>query len=41
MNKARAESFSDGVFAFAITLLALGIQIADLKTGSNQELRGL
>jgi hypothetical protein len=40
MNKARAESFSDGVFAFAITLLVLGIQIPDLKTGSNQELRG-
>jgi uncharacterized membrane protein len=39
MNKARAESFSDGVFAFAITLLVLGIQIPDLKTGSNQELR--
>jgi uncharacterized membrane protein len=40
MNKARAESFSDGVFAFAITLLALGIRIPDLKTGSNQEPRG-
>jgi uncharacterized membrane protein len=39
MNKARAESFSDGVFAFAITLLVLGIQIPALKTGSNQELR--
>jgi uncharacterized membrane protein len=39
MNKARAESFSDGVFAFAITLLVLGIQIPDLKTGSNRELR--
>jgi uncharacterized membrane protein len=39
MNKGRAESFSDGVFAFAITLLVLGIQIPDLKTGSNQELR--
>ena len=39
MNKARAESFSDGVFAFAITLLVLGIQIPDLKTGGNQELR--
>lgn len=39
MNKARAESFSDGVFAFAITLLVLGIQIPDLKTGSDQELR--
>jgi uncharacterized membrane protein len=40
MNKGRAESFSDGVFAFAITLLVLGIQIPDLKTGSDQELRG-
>jgi uncharacterized membrane protein len=40
MNKARAESFSDGVFAFAITLLVLGIQIPDLKTGSDRELRG-
>jgi uncharacterized membrane protein len=39
MNKGRAESFSDGVFAFAITLLVLGIQIPDLKTGSNQALR--
>src|SRR5580704_16726441 len=39
MNKARAESFSDGVFAFAITLLVLGIQIPDLKTGRDQELR--
>ena len=39
MDKARAESFSDGVFAFAITLLVLGIRIPDLKTGSNQELR--
>jgi uncharacterized membrane protein len=40
MNKARAESFSDGVIAFAITLLMLGIQIPDLKTGNDQELRG-
>jgi len=39
MNKARAESFSDGVFAFAITLLVLGVQIPALKTVSNEELR--
>jgi len=38
MNKARAESFSDGVFAFTI-LLVLGIPIPDLQTGGNQELR--
>jgi hypothetical protein len=30
MNKARVESFSDGVFAFAITLLVLGILIPNL-----------
>jgi uncharacterized membrane protein len=39
MNKARAESFSDGVFAFAITLLVLGVQVPELKTGGNAELR--
>jgi len=39
MNKTRAESFSDGVFAFAITLLVLGVQPPELKTGSNEELR--
>jgi uncharacterized membrane protein len=39
MNKARAESFSNGVFAFAITLLVLGIHVPELKTGSNAELR--
>jgi len=39
MNKARAESFSDGVFAFAITLLVLSIQVPEIKTGSNEELR--
>jgi uncharacterized membrane protein len=39
MNKARTESFSDGVFAFAITLLVLGVPVPALKTGSNEELR--
>jgi uncharacterized membrane protein len=39
MNKARAESFSDGVFAFAITLLVLGVQVPALKAGGNAELR--
>ena len=31
MNKARFESFSDGVFAFAITLLVLGIVLPEFK----------
>ena len=39
MNKARLESFSDGVFAFAITLLVLGVQIPELKKASEPELR--
>ncbi len=39
MNKSRAEAFSDSVFAFAITLLVLGVQVPQLRTGSNQELR--
>ncbi|HEX4574777.1 MAG TPA: TMEM175 family protein [Gemmatimonadales bacterium] len=30
MNKARFEAFSDGVFAFAITLLVLGIVLPPL-----------
>ena len=33
MNTARFESFSDGVFAFAITLLILGIALPEFKNG--------
>jgi uncharacterized membrane protein len=36
MNKARVESFSDGVFAFAITLLVLSIPIPDIKSADDQ-----
>lgn len=38
MNKSRFEAFSDGVFAFAITLLALGFVLPDLRLGTNHEL---
>jgi uncharacterized membrane protein len=39
MNKSRVESFSDGVFAFAITLLVLGVQVPEIKSGADTELR--
>jgi uncharacterized membrane protein len=39
MNKARLESFSDGVFGFSITLLVLGVQVPNLRTANDPELR--
>jgi uncharacterized membrane protein len=38
MSKSRFEAFSDGVFAFAITLLALGFVLPELHAPSNREL---
>src|ERR1700729_133878 len=38
MNKARFEAFSDGVFAFAITLLALGFVLPEMRAPSNHGL---
>jgi uncharacterized membrane protein len=38
VNKARFEAFSDGVFAFAITLLALGFVLPELHAPSNRVL---
>ncbi|MBV8373104.1 MAG: DUF1211 domain-containing protein [Candidatus Eremiobacteraeota bacterium] len=38
MNKARFEAFSDGVFAFAITLLVLGFVLPETRYSNNHEL---
>ena len=38
MNKARFEAFSDGVFAFAITLLILGIALPEAHYATNHDL---
>jgi uncharacterized membrane protein len=38
LNKPRFEAFSDGVFAFAITLLALGFVLPVMHQPSNREL---
>ena len=38
MNKARFEAFSDGVFAFAVTLLVLGFALPELHDPSDREL---
>ena len=38
MNKSRFETFSDGVFAFAITLLILGIALPAARYSSNHDL---
>ena len=38
MDKARVEPFSDGVFAFAITLPVSGFQVPDLKTADDRAL---
>jgi uncharacterized membrane protein len=38
MNKTRFEAFSDGVFAFAITLLALGFVLPELHSPTNRDL---
>jgi len=38
VNKSRFEAFSDGVFAFAITLLVLGFSLPAARLTSNQSL---
>ncbi len=35
MNKARFEAFSDGVFAFAVTLLVLGFGLLSMRNPTN------
>lgn len=40
MNKGRFEQFTDSVFAFAITLLILGIALPVMRDPSERELRG-
>ena len=39
MNKGRFEAFSDGVFAFAITLLILGVALPEMKHPTDAQLR--
>lgn len=39
MNKGRFEAFSDGVFAFAITLLILGVALPAMQHPSEAQLR--
>lgn len=38
MSKSRFEAFSDGVFAFAITLLALGFVLPNFSVATNHQL---
>ncbi len=38
MNKIRFEAFSDAVFAFAITLLALGFVLPEVRIATNHDL---
>ena len=40
MNKSRFEAFSDGVFAFAVTLLVLGFVLPHMREPSDQGLTG-
>jgi uncharacterized membrane protein len=37
MNKGRFESFSDSVFAFAITLLVLGFTLPAFRSSPSEE----
>lgn len=36
MNKERFEAFSDGVFAFAITVLILGLALPAFRTSPSE-----